>query len=212
VNRLPLYQDLYLIAHSEAGKLLTHQSSLALGLAGAVLAALVLDDRVAVVQGRVTVFERDRTGDAIADAMVGLIPPGRDHEDVKFWIKTAAKDIYERTRDDLVAKGVLAPVTKRRMGMVPYLRYRLTDIAWAVRASSGVRSAAEGWKEPDSRCAVLCGLVSVLRVEAELYLNQPASRLIDRLRTIADEDSLEAKLVVDLVDTLVAEAAVAIYR
>ncbi|NUW45895.1 GOLPH3/VPS74 family protein [Nonomuraea rhodomycinica] len=212
MNRLPLHQDLYLIAHTEAGKLLTHQSSLALGLAGAVLAELILDDRVAVVQGRVTVFERGRTGDPIADAMVGLIPRDRDHEDVKFWIKTAAKDIYERTRDDLVAKGVLAPVTKRRMGMLPYLRYQLTDITWAVRASSGVRAAAESWKEADTRCAVLCGLVSVLRVEAELYLNQPAGKLIERLRAIADADSPEAKQVVDLVDTLVAEAAVAIYR
>ncbi|GAA2307708.1 hypothetical protein GCM10010149_67130 [Nonomuraea roseoviolacea subsp. roseoviolacea] len=212
MNRLLLHQDLYLIAHTEAGKLLTHQSSLALGLAGAVLAELILADRVAVVQGRVTVFERGLTGDPIADAMVGRIPRDRDHEDVKFWIKTAAKDIYERTRDDLVAKGVLAPVTKRRMGMLPYLRYQLTDITWAVRASSGVRAAAESWKEPDTRCAVLCGLVSVLRVEAELYLNQPAGRLIERLRAIADADSPEAKLVVDLVDTLVAEAAIAIYR
>ncbi|MFI6789957.1 GPP34 family phosphoprotein [Nonomuraea sp. NPDC050383] len=212
MNRLPLHQDLHLMAHNEAGKLLTHQSSLALALAGAVLTELVLAERVAVVQGRITVSDRRRTDDPVIDVLLDLIPRDRDHRDVRSWFKAAAKDIYVRTRDDLVAKGVLAPVTRRRMGMLPYLRYQLTDISWAVRASSGVRSAAEGYKQPDAGCATLCGLVAVLRVEAELYLSQPSGRLVERLRAIADEHSPTVKELVHIVDTLVAEAAVAVYR
>jgi hypothetical protein len=212
-RRLPIYQDLYLIAHDEAGKPLIHLSSMGLGLAGAALIELALGERVAVTQGRGAPSERARirTGDAVLDGLLLLVTRNDDH-DVRSWIKGAAKDIYSHTRKSLVSSGVLIPVTKRRMGMLPYTRYQLADIASVVRASAGVRSAAEGWKQPDSRSAALCGLVAVLRVEEALYIDQPSSQLIARLRAIAGEHSPVVKELVDIVDHLVGEAAVAVYR
>ncbi|MFG1710291.1 GPP34 family phosphoprotein [Nonomuraea sp. M3C6] len=210
MNRLPLHQDLYLIAHDQAGKPLIHQSSMELGLAGAVLLELALGGHVAVAGGRAAASVRGSTGDTIADDLVALITRG--HSDVRSLIKKAAGGLYDRTREALLASGVLVRVSGRRMGMLPYTRYRLADIASVVRASSGVRSAVEGWKPPDARCAALCGLVAVLRLEAELYLDQPAGRLVGRLREIAAESSPVAAELVAVVDTLVGEAAVAVYR
>ena len=212
MNRLPLHQDLYLIAHDQAGKPLIHQSSMALGLAGAVLLDLVLSGYVAVVRGQGAAARHTPTGDAIADGVLADLTRNHTDKGVKSLIKKAADGIHERTRAALVASGVLIRVSKRRMGMLPYTRYQLADIASVVRASSGVRSAVEGWKPPDARCAALCGLVAVLRLEEELYLDLPAARLIGRLREIASGSSPLVGDLVGVVDTLVGEAAVAVYR
>ncbi|GAA3533208.1 hypothetical protein GCM10022419_010480 [Nonomuraea rosea] len=212
MNRLPLHQDLYLIAHDQAGKPLIHQSSLALGLAGAVLLDLALGGYVAVAGGQGAVTRLPPTGDAIGDDLLSDVARGNPHKSVTSLIKKAADGIHERTRAALLASGVLVRVSKRRLGMLPYTRYQLADIASVVRASSGVRSAVEGWKPPDARCAALCGLVAVLRLEEELYLDLPAARLLARLREIASAGSPVIDGLVADVDTLVAEAAVAVYR
>ncbi|MEV0822977.1 GOLPH3/VPS74 family protein [Nonomuraea rubra] len=182
MDRLPLHQDLYLIAHDQAGRPLIHQSSLALGLAGAALLDLLLAGRPA---------------------------PADPRSELK---RAVADGVYDRTREGLLDSGVLVRVSRRRMGVLPYTRYELADIASIVRASSGVRSAVEGWKPPDARCAGLCGLVAVLRLEAELYLDQPGNRLVTRLREIAAAAGPPVPELVEIVDTLVAEAAVAVYR
>ncbi|MEU6785556.1 GPP34 family phosphoprotein [Nonomuraea angiospora] len=202
MNRLPLHEDLYLIAHDQSGKPLIHQSSMALGLAGAVLLELAVSGRVTLADGRATV-SRPPAGDTPVPLADG---------DVRLLVKKAANGLYDRTREALVASGVLVRVSRRRLGMLPYTRYQLADIASVVRASSGVRSAVEGWKPPDARCAALCGLVAVLRLESELYLDQPANRLVGRLREIASAAPPVVGELVAVVDTLVGEAAVAVYR
>ncbi|MET9246860.1 GPP34 family phosphoprotein [Nonomuraea sp. NPDC003709] len=202
MNRLPLHEDLYLIAHDQSGKPLIHQSSMALGLAGAVVLELAVSGRVTVADGQATV-SRPPAGDTPVSLADG---------DVRLLIKKAANGLYDRTREALVASGVLVRVSRRRLGMLPYTRHQLADIASVVRASSGVRSAVEGWKPPDARCAALCGLVAVLRLESELYLDQPANRLVGRLREIASAAPPVVGELVAVVDTLVGEAAVAVYR
>ncbi|MFG1696232.1 GPP34 family phosphoprotein [Nonomuraea sp. NPDC049309] len=185
MDRLPLHQDLYLIAHDKSGKPFVHPTSLSLGLAGAALLDRLLAEPFTPVGGL----------------------------DPAALIKgAAAGGIYERTREELLGRGVLVRVTGRRLGMLPYTRHELADISSVVRASSGVRAAVEGWKAPDARCAGLCGLVAVLRLEEQLYLDQPAAKLVARLREIAAAAAPPVGELVETVDTLVAEAAVAVYR
>lgn len=212
-DRLPLHQELYLLAHDRSGKLLVHRTSMALGLAGAVLLELVLSERVTFIEGRATVTDRTPIGDAVADGILPLILREHASRDLKFWIKRVAEDVYDRTCGCLTAEGVLTRVTKRPMGMLPArTRFQLSDMASVVRASSGVRSAVEGLKPPDARCAALCGLLGVLRVDSELYLLQPSGQVIGRLNAIARASSPVVREVVGVVDTFIAEAAVAIYR
>ncbi|MGI5282527.1 GOLPH3/VPS74 family protein [Nonomuraea polychroma] len=211
MNRPPLHHDLYLIAHDQSGKPLTHQSSMALGLAGAALLDLAVDGRVAVARGRVAVSgDVTRSGDPVIDDMLARI--AREPGDIRAPVKKVAESAYERTRADLVAAGVLVQVTKRVMGLLPTTRYQLADGAAVVRASSGARSAVEGWKQPDARCAALCGLIAVLRLEAELYLDHPSSQLVGRLREIARTGSREVAELIGVVETLIAEAALSVYR
>ncbi|GAB2910831.1 GPP34 family phosphoprotein [Nonomuraea fastidiosa] len=187
MDRLPLHQDLYLIAHDKSGKAFVHPTSLSLGLAGAALLDRLLAEPFTPIGGR--------------DPAPAALIKG-----------AAAGGIYERTREELLGSGVLVRVTGRRLGMLPYTRYEVADIAAVVRASSGVRAAVEGWKAPDARCAGLCGLVAVLRLEEQLYLDQPAAKLVARLREIAAGATPPVGELVETVDTLVAEAAIAVYR
>ncbi|GAA3126390.1 GOLPH3/VPS74 family protein [Streptosporangium carneum] len=212
MNRPPLHHELYLIAHDNSGKPLVHQSSMALGLAGAVLLELALGDRLAATEGGVSVRDSTSVGDAVADSLIPLILRDRTARDIAFWTKKVAEDVYDRTRESLVSAGVLNRVTRRRLGVLSQTRHELADIASVVRACSGVRAAVEGREEPDARCAALCGLVGVLQVDAALYLGQPSNQLIGRLRGIAEESSRVVQDVVGTVDTLISEAAVAVYR
>ncbi|TDE59090.1 GPP34 family phosphoprotein [Nonomuraea mesophila] len=212
MNALPLHQDLYLIAHDQTGRPLIHLSSMALGLAGAVLLDLALGGRVTVAQGQAAATRSAPTGDAIADDLVSLLPRHRAGRELRYLLKKTADGIHDRTREALLGSGVLVQVSGRRLGVLPYTRYEPADIASVVRASAGARSAVEGWKQPDARCAALCGLVAVLRLEAELYLDQPSARLVGRLREIARDSSPVVGEVVTVVDALVGEAAVAVYR
>ncbi|MCC5575176.1 GPP34 family phosphoprotein [Microtetraspora sp. AC03309] len=175
LNRLPLYQDLYLIAHDQAGKPLINQPSLSLGPAGAVLLDLALTCRLDITHGRLAVYDLNPIG-------------------------------------DMVAAGVLTRVTRRRMGVMSQTRYPPTDVAPVVRARSGVHNAVEAVEQPDARCAALCGLVGVLRVEAALHLAQPSGQLVGRLRSIAREYPRPVNEVIGVVETLISEAAVALYR
>ncbi|WP_049563730.1 GOLPH3/VPS74 family protein [Nonomuraea sp. SBT364] len=206
-----LHHDLFLIAHDKSGKPLAHRSATSLALAGAVLIDLVLAGRVSLTGGPAVVVGRSATGDAVTDGLLTLIAGDRLGHDAPYWIRTLAEqDVHDRTREALVAAGLLVPVTRRRLGMLPYLRHEPADIALLVRASAGVRSAAEGRKSPDARSAALCGLMAVLQIERALYLGLPS--LNERLRALATGHSPLVKELIGMVDTLVGEAAVAVYR
>jgi hypothetical protein len=210
-NPLPLHHDLYLIAHGQSGRPLIPRSSLALGLAAAALLELALDDRVAIARGRVAVSgPAVRTGDAVADHLLALVAgtPG----DVRWPIRKAAEDAYAHTREALVASGVMVRTRQRRIGMLPYTRYRPAALASVLRASAGVRTVVEGWRPPDTRCAAMCGLIAVLRLEKELCLDETPSRLVARLREIAGTGSREITQVIGVVETLVTKAPTPINR
>ncbi|MFI6321036.1 GPP34 family phosphoprotein [Nonomuraea sp. NPDC050556] len=206
MDQLPLYQDLFLVCHHENGKPIIHRSSISLGLAGAVLIDLALAARLALTQGRIAVTDATPTGDPILDASAAL-----PTEDARVWAKKVAATVYDRTQQQLVASGVLKAVSSRRLGLLPYTSYR-AEMASIVRASADLRSVAGGWREADARCAALCGLVVVLQVHTELYINQPPGQLGTTLRGVADGHSPLVKDLVALVDTLVGDAAVAVYR
>src|SRR5262249_22008053 len=69
-----LADDLYLMAHHEvSGKPLLQPRAVGLGLAGALLAELLLAGRVRVGPGGVVVAEAAPSGDALADSVLALV-------------------------------------------------------------------------------------------------------------------------------------------
>jgi hypothetical protein len=214
MDRLRLHQELYLLSHDEEGRPLIHVPALRLGLAGAVLLDLVLTERLQVAAGQLVVYDHTPLGDSVADTIVPTLLADRSHRnrELRTWLRRLAEDADERTRGGLVAAGVLARTTRRRLGIVPRTRYEPTGHGPTMTARAGPRYAVHGRQTPDAQCAALCGLLAVLRLHDTLYLDLPGGDVLDRLHAIAHRHTRPVREITATVEALIGELAVAVYR
>lgn len=183
MNRLPLRDELFLLAHHDDGRPRLHERTMSLGLAAAQLADLVIAGCLHVVEGTVQVHERDGVGDRLAaDALdrVNQIEPPRA---VRACLDRTAGSLYQRSADALLADGLVTRTVRRRLGVLPGIRYE-ADAAVAAQVRGRVRYAVQRLQEPDAQCATLCGLLRVLRLEGTLAINAPSVDLAARLGEI----------------------------
>ena len=121
-----LRDDVFLLAHDDAGRLVGSEASIGAGLAGATLIELLLAGRVAVVDGRLDVIDsarHRRRGDRRDPGGDRRRTPRRaDRGRGSSWIADGA---YERVADGL-RRGRRRPraTTGRRLGLVPVQRLR----------------------------------------------------------------------------------------
>jgi len=95
-----LADDLYLMAHDDrTGKPLLQPRAAGLGLAGALLAELVLAGRIEVEPGGIAIADRNPPQDALAGSVLGLLLREHQHsprEWLVFLARTAASDVAGR--------------------------------------------------------------------------------------------------------------------
>jgi hypothetical protein len=109
-----LADDLYLMAHDDVtGRAFLHPRALGLGLAGGLLAELLLAGRLRLWQGRVIADDAAGPADTLGQRVLGLVVTERDRHPVRDWLafvaRTAAKDVAAR----LEHAGYLTPVRAR---------------------------------------------------------------------------------------------------
>ncbi|GLI03653.1 GOLPH3/VPS74 family protein [Phytohabitans aurantiacus] len=226
--RLPLRAELFLLAHDDdTGEPTINIQSLAVGLAGAILLELWLDQRVAIGwtynplrqgwvpnPGRITIANTDPAGDPLGAAAMAVIrqtdhtPPEQDQ--LRRWLRIfAATDLYERVRANMLTVGVLRRTSRRRLGgLVKTDAYLAVDTAWAVRARGQIRSILHGLahpqhrhrERPDDQCAALSGLVHVLELAPFLYLDLPNHQLNRLLRDLGERHNRTIHDVITAVD------------
>jgi hypothetical protein len=206
--RLKLHQELYLFAHDERGTPSIHLPSLSVGLAGASLLDLTLTERLAVLSGRIVVQRNDAVGDPVTDAILASIARSPGPRDLAGWPRALTGSIHERATGSLVAAGLLARTTRKRSrgGYAP------VDTTHASVACARMRWAVYGHEQPDAQCAALCGLVAILRLERGLHLDAPTGDILTRLRELARWHYPPGVEILTVVEALVGEAAVAVYR
>ena len=100
--QLPLADDLFLTAHDTVkGKCLLSPATLGLGLAGALIAELVLWRRIDVLDGKITIIDDRQTGDPATSAVLDQVLREGHHRVVRDWISFLATgiatDLVERT-------------------------------------------------------------------------------------------------------------------
>ena len=238
--RLPLRAELFLLAHDDdTGEPHINEQSIAVGLAGAILLELWLDQRVAIgwtydpmaqvwnsSPGRITTANDDPVGDPLGDAAMAAIrhttytPPNQSQ--LQRWLRIfATTNLYERVRANLVTVGLLRHTTRRRYcGLVKTDAYLAVDNAWAVRARAQIRSATHGIEhpnrpgreDPDDQCAALCGLVHVLELAPFLYAGTSNTQLDRWLAYIGERHSPTVHDVAAAVDAGRGDLAVAAMR
>ncbi|MFI6058978.1 GPP34 family phosphoprotein [Streptomyces sp. NPDC051286] len=170
---LTLPEELLLLAlDPQRGKPYCRTRFLEYGMAGAVLAELELQGRIAERLGRVRVISPLAPQDPLLAQVLGSLPAPDEGRlaggvSAKPWIRRTGRYVEELCLDHLVGRSVLRRETHRFLGLLPYHRHPVADPA----LSAGVRerfAAAETAGFPGPRGRVLAALVSAIGLSHEV--------------------------------------------
>jgi hypothetical protein len=208
---LVLPDELYLHAHDESGRLVTHRSVIDIGLTGAAVIHLWLVGRIALADGVVVVRSTQPTGDPTCDRVLAAMLSLDNAHAPRTWVGWLAEGAYGRVRDRLVTLGVLAPIAVRRLGLTR-VRYRVVDQQTVVRSHGRTRYAVLGLEQPHPATVALCALIGVLQLKGGLYVRLSPGEVLNRLEAIGRTSRPEVQELVTAVDVTVAATSVSMYR
>jgi Golgi phosphoprotein 3 (GPP34) len=139
--------QLFLTAHDhDTGHLRPrlHRAGLELGLAGALLAELVMDRRIDVRDGRVVVVNRTPVDDILSHTILGDIVTelqlARQPHPVRVWLLYLSYSAIGQIRNRLTFNGILEEVASHRWWGGTANRYRATDTNQALGPEGAVYS------------------------------------------------------------------------
>lgn len=201
-----LRNDVFLLAHEDDGRLIIAEPAVSAGLAGAVLIELLLDGRVAVVDGRLEVVDPTVTGDEALDSTLAAIADNDAPTGPRAWVSWIAPGTYDRTAMALEAAGLVTRTTVRRLGVLPTTRCVPANPEDLVRLRARLRYGVTSPEPPDPRTAALAGLVSALRLESSLLLSMPTADLIEALERLAASNPSAVRRVVKAVAAVISAA------
>jgi hypothetical protein len=182
-----LADDFFCVAHEDRVgrlRLMLHPGVLGLGLAGALLAELVLFGRVTITHGAITVVDRLPPSDPLAHTTLEQLATYPQHRDVLTWLAFLAPTAADAVAGRLVAGQVLRRVERRVLGRrrVSYPPVDGNTVAWRPVRLAGRLTAEEPMDVAD---VVLAGLVGITGL-AGAVLWQPELRDAGMAR-LADE-------------------------
>ena len=140
------------------------------GVAGAALAELELQGRVAEERGRVVVVNPlDPPDPLLAVFLRSLPPPGKSRfgsgAAARRWVRQSGRRAEGMYLDALVERGVLRRETRRFLGLLPYHRHPAGPASPAERIRQRFEaSRAAGF--PDSRSRLLAALAAAVELPA----------------------------------------------
>ncbi len=201
-----LRDDVFLLSHEEDGRLTIAEPAASAGLAGAMLIELLLDRRVAVVDGRLDVIDSAVTGDASLDATLEAIAGNDAPTGPRAWVSWIAPGTYERTAAALEAAGLITRSTVRRLGLLPVARCVPAKPDDLVRLRARLRYGVSSAEPPDTATAALAGLVRALRLESSLLLSMPTADLLAALERLAAGNTSAVRHVIKAVGAVVSAA------
>ncbi|MFC9946445.1 GOLPH3/VPS74 family protein [Streptomyces pratensis] len=138
------------------------------GVAGAALAELELQGRIAVERGRVVVVNPlDPPDPLLAVFLRSLPPPGKNRfgsgVSARGWVRKAGRRAGGLYLDALVERGVLRRETRRFLGLLPYHRHPAGSASPAEQVRQRFEeSRAAGF--PDRRSRLLAGLAAAVEL------------------------------------------------
>jgi Golgi phosphoprotein 3 (GPP34) len=110
-----LADDLYLLAHDDVtGRAFLQPRALGLGLAGGLLAELVVTDSIRVWAGGIEIVSRAAPGDGLARRVLGLALTEPQQHPLQEWLTFLAASAGQNVADRLGESGYLTRVSSRR--------------------------------------------------------------------------------------------------
>jgi Golgi phosphoprotein 3 GPP34 len=174
MSELTLPEELLLLALDPAtGRRHCNRSYLQYGLAGAALAELELQGRVAEARGRVTVVNPLPPLDPLSAQILASLPaPGKsrfgDGIRARPWVRRTGREVEELCLHHLVGRGALRVETRRFLGLFPYHRYPAAAEDWSAPARGRyAASMAAGF--PDRRSRLLAAFTTAIGLARVLH-------------------------------------------
>jgi Golgi phosphoprotein 3 GPP34 len=123
---LRLADEFFLVAHNHDADTIVprlHGTGIDLGLAGALLAELVLDRRLEINEGHVVVFDPTPPRDQLAASLLRDIVTEPPHP-IRVWLEYVSHDARDKVGSRLHVAGQLAQVKQRKWWGGPAVQYR----------------------------------------------------------------------------------------
>ena len=193
-QQIAIADDFYLMALDErTGKPRLHGHAMALGLSGALLSELVLEDLIAVKGDRLALLSGPEVLDPVHEKMLAHIL-AEPHHALNVWLSFFAQTATEAVAERLVASGSLSVETSRGLlrSKPIYVPVDLVDVTWrSLRIVQVISSReVETWAD--------LGLIGLLRATglSESVIANATTDLHANVRAIvsrlAEEPSLHA--------------------
>jgi hypothetical protein len=207
---LRLHDEYFLLAHDDyTGRAHINATVLGAGLAGALLADLVITGCVELVDGTVRISAGAVAPDTVSRGAVTVI--GRRAHPVGWWVEYLRSSAYLLTGEQLTERGLVIPA---RSGLFrTAIRYVATDALVAAGPRVRLRHLAETGTAgpPDQRMVTLAALALATGLEG--IVADAANRPVrEGLRSMANDVPTELRRITAAVDAAVMRLAMATPR
>lgn len=198
-TKLTLAEELLLIAlDDESGRPIDLPPLwLDTALAAAILMELCLVGRLDTDPERLVVVSGEPTGSPILDDVLAQVVADPAPHPSGVWIQrvgTRGHELREQVANGLVARGVLTSVEKRLLWVFKTRVYPPTSGLEEQEVRSRIMTLLNNTEIPDSRDALLIGLLTATNIMGHLLSKSEAQRLSPRLEQIARLEEISRAL------------------
>lgn len=188
-----LAEDLLLLLYDDdSGRAIVDSTKVDLGLAGAVLLDLAMQEHVAVAgkgervrKGRLYVTDPAPTGDPVLDDGLAKIAEKDGRRTPKATLDMLKKGLRDRLLDRLADRGILELEKRRVLGLFPVERWPAVDASHERQVRQRLDAVLAG-AEPDARTGALVALVYALDVVPKMADTADRRAAKRRAKDVAD--------------------------
>jgi hypothetical protein len=161
VAGVAIADDYFFVVHDvQTGRLRLHVRAAGLGLAGALLGELILNGKIDVAAGTLTVVDTHRPEDDLADQILRQLTADRQNRSLRTWLAFVSQGAIDRVGVRLIRAGHVE-TTKSRRPWGTVVRYVPTDLSMANRPADRLNQLVSRGDPLNFADAMLAGLVAV---------------------------------------------------
>jgi NAD(P)-dependent dehydrogenase (short-subunit alcohol dehydrogenase family) len=185
-----LAEDLLLLALDDDRGSVSWQRADAVkyGLGGALLMELALQQRIDIVEKRITLSDRPPTGDELLDAALESIRAEKKPRDAKHWVVKLGdrKGLREDLARRLVARGILREQEHTFLWVFHEQRFPTSDPGPEAVVRGRLRDVVLAGEEPDTRTLLLLSLVNGCGLADSLFAKDERKQARRRVKELVE--------------------------
>lgn len=160
------------------------------GLAGAAIMELALREKVEIRDEKLDLVNDSHTGDNLLDEIITQFKNTNKSKSASDWVIALAnkENIQKLTVDSLVNKGIFEAEEHKTFGVFNSTRYPMKDSGEKLRIKEKIRRVVLHNDEPDTKVAVLVGLVNTCGLTNEIFSKDERKAAKNRIKEISNSN------------------------